>query len=146
MKLFTEIYVYITFIVYVLCSTVIVHYSTGFNWRNWRNWQSYDWLIAGILISFLGKIADACYWQITWTSYIRGYQSSEFLITHGPSANIPLRQLPILIAALCHIKAATLTLKEECDRCKVMVYSVLVAVGLYLACNIIASILSDLHF
>lgn len=65
-----------------------------------------DWLILGIVISFVGSSLDNIYWGITWGSDLLGLESSERWFLNGVYANIPLRQTAGIIAAFCHLRGA----------------------------------------
>jgi len=65
-----------------------------------------DYLIAGIAISFLGKICDNLYWWIPWISKSLGLQHAWFWFDHGLIANIPFRQGSAIAAGLLHLYAS----------------------------------------
>lgn len=65
-----------------------------------------DWLILGIVVSFVGSSLDNIYWGITWGSDLLGFQSSATWFRNGVYANIPLRQTAGIIAAFCHLRGA----------------------------------------
>jgi hypothetical protein len=102
----TLIYLFDTFLLFTLCIAVVIHYWSDGIFFKAKKWQSYDWLIVGILVSFIGKILDGLYWQITWTSVLLNFPIKQLLLDYGTLANIPLRQLPIFLACVCHLKAA----------------------------------------
>lgn len=65
-----------------------------------------DWLILGIIISFIGSSLDNIYWGIAWGASLFELDSRDFWFQNGVYANIPLRQSAGIIAALCHIQGA----------------------------------------
>ena len=65
-----------------------------------------DWLILGIVISFIGSGLDNIYWGITWGSDFLGLESSASWFRNGVYANIPFRQTAGIVAALCHLRGA----------------------------------------
>jgi len=81
----------------------------------------------------VGKILDAIYWHITWTLFLLKNPIADFLIEYGTAANIPLRQIPIILACLCHIKAAYMTTKDKNCQNKAVIISLILALLLYYA-------------
>lgn len=99
---------------------IVVYIYLGPAWVAWRQrkWTALtaqDWLIIGIVISFIGKIFDNSYWTAAWTSELYDLKSREFLFTHGNTPNIPFRILSSMAAAWCHIKAA-MVFSEQSDK------------------------------
>ena len=104
----TELYIANSWLVYVLCTAVILHYfQTGW-WRTPKKWAAMDWLLAGIVISFGGKLADGAYWHMAWSAVSAGSPLGERLLAEGTFYNLFFRQLPIIVAAACHLRAAWL--------------------------------------
>ena len=82
--------------------------------------ESYQWLIIGVVIAFIGQGLDNLYWLLTWTS---NYISSDggftrWLFDHGTLANIPFRQTCGIVAAYCHIHAAVMMDRAKNSRFK----------------------------
>lgn len=90
---------------------IVLYIYAGPAWVAWRKrkWTaltSQDWLIIGIVIAFIGKIADNMYWTSAWTAELYDMSSRDFLFKHGNTPNIPFRICSAMAAAWCHIKAA----------------------------------------
>ena len=99
---------------------IVVYVYFGPAWVAWRQrkWtalSAQDWLIIGIVISFIGKILDNSYWTAAWTAELYDVHSKEFLFQHGNTPNIPFRIISSMAAAWCHIKAA-MVFSENSDR------------------------------
>lgn len=142
MKIFIETYLTGTLIIYVLCAFVILHYKKGFSLRI-GNWKAYDWLLLGILISFVGKILDAMYWQVAWTSYLKNTSLKQSLLDYGTAANLPLRQLPIVLACICHLKAAHLSIADSYSKNKLAFYSMLIGICLFYSLEFLTTYISS---
>ena len=65
-----------------------------------------DWLILGVVISFIGSGLDNIYWGITWGADFFSLESSSSWFRNGVYANIPFRQTAGIVAALCHLRGA----------------------------------------
>ena len=65
-----------------------------------------DWLIMGVIVSFIGSSLDNVYWGLAWGADFLGMASRDALFHHGVYANIPFRQIAGVIAAFCHIRGA----------------------------------------
>lgn len=74
-----------------------------------------EWLIAGVFISFLGMVADNAYWGIAWTFSFLESDYKGWWFQNGVFANVPFRQLPGILAAYCHIRAAAAWRAENGD-------------------------------
>lgn len=138
-----EAYLIGTLIIYVLCVFVILHYKNGFSFQV-TSWKSYDWLILGIIISFVGKVLDAMYWQVTWTSYLKDTNLKQVLLDYGAGANLPLRQLPIVLACICHLKAAHLSIADTRYTSRLAFYSLLIGICIFYALDFFANFIGVL--
>jgi len=67
---------------------------------------SYDLLIFGVWIGFVGEFLDGLYWQIAWTLHY--YQSTigANMVDNGMLINMFTRQSTGTLAAYCHIKSS----------------------------------------
>ena len=65
-----------------------------------------DWLILGIVVSFVGSSLDNIYWGIAWGSDLLGLKSGAAWFRNGVYTNIPFRQTAGIIAAFCHLRGA----------------------------------------
>ena len=73
---------------------------------------SSDWLLIGVTLSFCGGALDSLYWAIPWTlSYLNLGLAKPFFLW-GAVANIFFRQLADILAAYCHLRAATMFCHE----------------------------------
>jgi hypothetical protein len=138
--LFTETYIVLTIFIYILSFAVVFHYRKGLRPRKqWREWRTSDWLILGIVLAFSGKILDAIYWHIAWQVFLLDSQKAEFLFKWGTTANIPLRQLPIIAAALCHLRAAYVADNKKWNW--IPVRAIFVGILVFYICSIIAQLI-----
>lgn len=64
-----------------------------------------DWLIAGIVVSFLSATFDNLFWQFVWTGHFLNRPGVPVFFEMGPAVNVFFRQIPTIIAAYCHIRA-----------------------------------------
>ena len=113
----TDVYIWNSWLVYVLSIGVLLHYFSQQWFRENARWQAYDWLLAGICISFLGKILDGIYWHATWSALQNKAPSADALLADGTFWNLWFRQLPIIVASACHLRAAWLVYDEAPRRC-----------------------------
>lgn len=67
-----------------------------------------QWFILGVALGFLGSSLDNSYWAIPWTMSFIGDPAAGEWFSNGVYSNIPFRQGVTTIAALCHIKAASM--------------------------------------
>lgn len=75
------------------------------------------WLILGIVIAFgFSKPLDYGYWFVHWMCYFLHRDGTYVLTEYGPLANLIFRQIPLLLAAACHVKAATMHHQRESNR------------------------------
>lgn len=65
-----------------------------------------DWILIGVLISFLGTVGDGAFWQAAWSSKWWDLSLKTYLFDLGPASNIGFRQACDIAAALCHILGA----------------------------------------
>lgn len=112
----TDVYIWNSWLVYVLSVGVLLHYFSQHWLRHNAKWHPYDWLLAGICISFLGKIADGIYWHATWSALLNGSPVAEQMLADGTFWNLWFRQLPIIAASVCHLRAAWLVYDEAPQR------------------------------
>ena len=62
-----------------------------------------DFLVAGIVVGFIGAAFDNIYWGIAWTSAFLDLPTESFWFSNGVWANIPFRQLSGIAAAIFHL-------------------------------------------
>lgn len=86
-----------------LAAAVVVHFRSSLKAIPQ---DATGWLVAGVVISFVGQVLDNSYWQITWVLDWLGRPESEVFIQNGPGFNIFFRQSTGIAAALCHLRAA----------------------------------------
>ena len=71
-----------------------------------------QWFVVGVTISFIGNGLDNIFWAIPWTSsYLEG-ANTDALWNVGVYFNIFFRQTCGILAALCHLKAADIHIKD----------------------------------
>lgn len=70
---------------------------------------AHGWFILGVVSGFAGSTLDNIYWAIPWTASYFESESAPFLVSIGPFFNIVFRQSLGIMAAVCHLKAATLS-------------------------------------
>lgn len=61
------------------------------------------WLVLGIAIGFFGKLCDNAFWAAAWAADANGNGPQWFQF--GPLANIPFRQIALIVSASCHMMA-----------------------------------------
>ena len=61
------------------------------------------WLILGIVISFVGELADNLFWNGAWAAYHARGVDHEKWMRYGPVSNSIFRQLFCVAAAMCHV-------------------------------------------
>lgn len=85
-----------------------------------------DWLIIGVLLGFIGFFIDNLYWGVWWSlDYFSIYSDlKELLIKYGILVNIMFRQVLVIAAGYCHIKAF-LGMKKKDFPIYLWVYSLL---------------------
>lgn len=64
-----------------------------------------DWILLGVIISFVGQFLDNGYWGMAWTLEFLEHPWQETVFQYGALANIPSRQIAGTAAAYCHLKA-----------------------------------------
>lgn len=75
--------------------------------------QPRDLLISGIVISFMGAIADNIYWGIAWTCAYFDLPQKSWWFANGIWSNVPFRQGAGIIAAFLHLSAALTWLQSK---------------------------------
>lgn len=65
-----------------------------------------QWLVLGIVVAFLGSILDNVYWGIAWTAALFELPFKKWMFHNGVFANVPFRQLPLVIASMLHALGA----------------------------------------
>lgn len=137
----TTVYLALNLPLFTACAAVLIHYGSQGIPRVDR-WGPHHWLIAGILFGFLGKILDAIYWHAAWSSQLFGVENDRGFLRWGTAANIPLRQVPILASAGCHLVGAWLVMGR--DRQKVMPL-VMLSLGLGIILFLASTLLAVLY-
>lgn len=68
-----------------------------------------EWMIIGIVISFVGSIFDNIWWFLAWSyEYIDpSGAEKEFFFHYGVYSNTLFRQIFGIVGALCHIYAGS---------------------------------------
>ena len=125
----TEIYLALNFVVFTVSAAVCIYYGGGIGGAT----GAQKWLIIGIVIGFAGKILDGVYWQMTWAASLFEFEKAQYLIDMGTAANIPLRQIPIVAAALCHLRGAWIAIDCVKEKRKLAVHSFVCGVLLYIS-------------
>lgn len=67
------------------------------------------WFMIGVLVSFLGSMVDNFYWGLAWLADYYNAPERDNLFKYGVYPNTFFRQGATLVAAMCHIRAATLS-------------------------------------
>lgn len=75
-----------------------------------------DWLILGIVISFIGKFGDNLWWGFAWHASHTGSDSKWWWFNNGVFSNTIFRQGCGIVAAICHLQAA-LTVRNLATLC-----------------------------
>ena len=122
----TDLYIANSWLVYVLSTAVILHYFQADWWRKPRKWAAMDWLLVGIIVSFAGKLADGIYWHATWNAVSAGTPLGKRMLAEGTFYNLFFRQLPIIAAAVCHLRAAWLVYASAKQKAALAVSALLI--------------------
>jgi len=89
----------------ILSLMVLKHWFPEARRAVWERRDAADWLVLGVTASFIGAAAT----MIWWSSYLAlthiGSPSAAWFMRNGTLFNIFSRQLPIIIAAWCHLNA-----------------------------------------
>lgn len=75
-----------------------------------------QFLIAGIVIGFAGKLADNIVWTGIWATQQVSPEIFPQLADIGSVINIATRQIPLIVSAACHLHAARLMAAPPCIR------------------------------
>lgn len=70
----------------------------------WEN-RATDWIMTGIVVSFIGQTGDNLYWAIAWTASYLSHDLTDVLFQSGVYSNVPFRQGCGTVAAYCHLRA-----------------------------------------
>jgi len=74
-----------------------------------------DWLILGIVISFIGKLGDNMWWGFAWHFAHEGHdQLKDWWFSNGVFSNSMFRQGCGLLSAICHVQAGLTSNKLSC--------------------------------
>lgn len=85
---------------------VLLHYGTA-AMKVLHPKSPKDWLILGIVIGFVGKLLDNCYWGLAWTAYFEArHDAADWYFAYGPVANLFFRQAALIVSGVCHCIAA----------------------------------------
>lgn len=68
-----------------------------------------QWFILGVALGFIGASIDSLYWSGYWTADYLRHDSAATFARFGLYANLVARQGLGMVAAFCHLKAATLS-------------------------------------
>lgn len=85
-----------------------------------------EWLIAGVVIAFVGSVFDNAYWGIVWTIDYYSGDIHEGLARFGVFMNVIFRQTCGILAAYCHLKSYTELKKDSILNKKLFLSSSLV--------------------
>jgi len=65
-----------------------------------------DWLVLGVTSSFLGIMLNMLYWTVWWLAHFgEGMELQSWMVENGSYFNLATRQLLVIVAAWCHLKA-----------------------------------------
>ena len=65
-----------------------------------------QWLVLGIVVSFVGSIVDNTYWGVAWTAAFFDHPAQVWLFHNGVFSNVPFRQIPLVAASMLHALGA----------------------------------------
>lgn len=68
-----------------------------------------DWFVIGVAVGFIGQLFDNTFWGLSWHAHFLELPHRDAMFEAGPAVNLFFRQIPGIIAALCHVKAAVQT-------------------------------------
>ena len=93
----------------IFCGWVLSRYHGTFSYvftGQFSKAQPRDWIAGGIFIGFLGELLDGAYWGLAWLAHFYGWPFTNGLISWGVVANIPSREIMVVMAAYGHIRAS----------------------------------------
>ena len=99
----------LTFPALVFCLWVLPHYAGSFNSIlrfKLKDAEPHAWIAAGICVGFLGEFVDGLYWGFAWLAHFYQWGIAGDLIAWGVVANIPSREIMVIMAAYGHIRAS----------------------------------------
>ncbi len=103
-----------TFPTVILAAVVVYTWlPSAINSLKTSSLESQEWFIIGVIVGFIGAIFDNIFWVIPWTYSFIGVDLYYKVIPYGILFNIIFRQLCIIIAAYCHLKAAEMTFEPK---------------------------------
>ena len=68
--------------------------------------SAHQWLILGVMCSFVGGFFDNTWWGIAWGKEFLKNPSAEWWFANGAFANVPFRQIAGILAGFCHVRSA----------------------------------------
>lgn len=63
------------------------------------------WVTLGIFIKHLFDVTDNGYWFFSWLGHYLSAPWSQFFLDWGYVANIPSRNIPLILASFCYLMA-----------------------------------------
>jgi len=71
-------------------------------------WDAAAWFIVGVWTSHFAMTSDNGYWHTAWSAHITNHPATDWLMSFGPVANIPSRQLLGMFSAYCHLRSVAI--------------------------------------
>jgi len=109
LEIFEAVSIGLTLPALIFCGWVLTRYHGTFQHvftLDFDKAAPRDWIAAGIFVGFLGELIDGAYWGVTWLAHFYGWPFASAAMTWGVVANIPSREIMVVMAAYGHLRAS----------------------------------------
>lgn len=90
----------------VLCAAVLSHWFPEARRAVRERRDAAGWLVLGVTVSFLGIMVNTAFWALYLAAEVYHLGSlGHALLDAGPLVNLVTRQVAVVVAAFCHLKA-----------------------------------------
>jgi len=100
---------------YVCIATVSLFFQNAIRLFYKDHRQAVHWFAMGIVVGFTGSFLDNSYWGAAWSSKFINSIHADWWFANGAIANIPFRQMALIIAGYCHIRAGISYVDDVAD-------------------------------
>lgn len=99
----------------VMLSILVLHhwYKNAIQAFFTKNRDSADWMLIGVFVAFLGAVPDNIWWGVYWTLQSMSDPNAPWWQANGIFVNIPFRQIALLVAGYCHLRAAYIAMSRS---------------------------------
>ncbi len=78
-----------------------------------KTWKASQYMLVGVWVSFFGALLDNSYWNVAWIASLKELSAKTWMFKYGVFANIPFRNIALIVSAYLHIKAAYIMFSIE---------------------------------